>query len=266
MAPIYNAEENPVQFDWHGAALLGVHHRGNSADTPGVLYIHGMPGDRVDTRRLPVRMARRLQARGVAGLRVDLYGSGVSDGSFSNVTFLDELKQVLFLIEEIRKQGLWKGPTLLLGFSEAGKLAIRAAQNNADVAGLCLWNGVIAPEPPGTEKKLLRLQRVAGQLVFDIGYGVWVHRDILAETKQLCAASRDDLPDVPVLAVYGGADPITRTSREFLVQCGYAVEIIPGADHLFTSTAWEESLIAITEQWVYERFCLNPGIRKACGS
>ena len=201
-----------------------------------------------------VRMARRLQTRGVAGLRVDLYASGVSDGSFHTVTLLQELEQVLYLMKEVRRQQLWQGPLILLGFSEAAKLAVEAARRSGDAAGLCLWNGMVAPEPWAAEQKLRRLHRVEGHLVFDMGYGVWVNRAVVKEAQQLTISCAESLPGVPVLGVFGGADEMTRASRTMLERAGHPTVIIPGADHLFTSTEWEAAAMAATEQWVCERF------------
>lgn len=246
--------EEPISFDWCGYTLLGIHHRVSNPDAPGLLYIHGMPGDRVDARRLPVRLSRSLQKLHFASLRIDLYASGVSDGVFHKLSYKSELSQILFLIDAIRKRALWRGPIVLLGFSEAGKLAISAARQHTDVAGICLWNGIITHELLPDDQRVRRLRRVDGQMVFDNNYGLWVNKAIIQEAQELSIAHSRMLPDIPILGVYGSSDPFTPASSALLNQAGHDVVFIDGADHLFTTTDWEASLMATTETWLHQQF------------
>ncbi len=221
---------------------------------PGILYIHGMPGDRVDTRRLPVRMARRLQKVGFSSLRVDLYASGISDGVFHNVTLNQQLSQVQFLLDEIRQKQLWSGPTIILAFSEAAKIAIHAALRNPDIAALCLWNGIITSEPFVPENGLKRFHRVEGKMVYDIGYGVWLNKDLLSEEKEFCIYDEKLLTSLPIFAVYGGDDALTQASPALLKKANQTIKVVPGADHLFTKMDWEEELMRETEAWLTNKF------------
>lgn len=250
--------EEPVTFDWHGNAMLGVFHTVEDIRAPGVLYVHGLPGDRVDVRRLAVRMARRLQKRGVAMLRVDLYASGVSEGAFHQLTYNTQLLQLSFLLNAIRQRNFWLGPIILFGFSQSAKLTVAAARKHSDVAGICLWSGILTHEPfdelPQIDR-IRRPQRVNGQLVLDMGLGLWINRTLLLEMQEMSICQEEMMPKIPIFSVYGSEDASTQASRAFLQKTGSQVRIIPGADHLFTDTKSELILMEETEAWITKMFC-----------
>ncbi|MBA4492989.1 alpha/beta fold hydrolase [Paenactinomyces guangxiensis] len=246
--------EIPVQFDWKGSSLLGILHQVSHFHAPLIFFLHGIPGDRVDTRRLPVRMARILQKRGIASLRIDFYGSGVSDGCFYEVTLDQQLEQILFLIKEIRSRRMSGGPIVLLGFSAAAKTALAAAEYERDLAGVCLWNGIVAREQMEKKHVIRRLYRVNGQMVFNIGYGVWLNKDLLTESDKFTFSDERPFPDLPILGIYGKLDTLTLSSRGLLERKGCSVQLIPDADHLFTRSCWESALMSRTEEWLIQLF------------
>lgn len=257
--------EKPVTFNWRDGHLLGVYHQVPDPQAPGVFYIHGLPGDRTDARRLPVRMARRFQSRGIAGLRVDLYASGVSEGEFYRVTFSDELEQILFLVKEIRFRSLWQGPIILLGYSQAAKLILAAVQQKADIAGMCFWSGILTPEvmagalipkaTTGNPQSLRRAYRKDKRIVLEMGYGQWIATELLQQIRTFSPGSEMLSPLIPNHAIYGGRDDSTRDSLDLLQQEGFDITLIPDADHLFTNSEWELQLMRATEDWVCATFC-----------
>src|SRR2546426_5960176 len=50
---------------------------------PGVVLFHGFTGDRMESHWLFVKCSRALALAGIASLRFDFYGSGESEGEFS---------------------------------------------------------------------------------------------------------------------------------------------------------------------------------------
>ena len=57
---------------------------------PGVVLFHGFTGDRMESHWLFVKCSRALARAGIASLRFDFYGSGESEGEFSEVTLQGE--------------------------------------------------------------------------------------------------------------------------------------------------------------------------------
>jgi pimeloyl-ACP methyl ester carboxylesterase len=240
--------EYPVEINWNGNRLLGIYHKSNTDRT--VFFIHGMPGDRVDYRRIMVRMARKLQKNGVSSIRMDLFASGVSDGSFQFVTLKDQVSQIAFIIDKFLELGYLKSPPILLGVSEGAKLVMHYLKNNT-AEGVCLWNGVFCKESwRSNYNQVKRLTRIDGELVMDIGYGVWINRSVIYDSAELEVNNVSDIPDLPMLGIYGDDDILTVNSQTLLRQSHAQIHLIEGADHLFTNSKWEEKLLDYTLSWV----------------
>lgn len=92
---------------YHKISVAGLHlaaclHRPDHATryspSPIVVCCHGLTGTRVGTAYRMVRLARMLEAQGIACLRFDFRGCGESDGRFEDlttVTLQDDLRAVV---------------------------------------------------------------------------------------------------------------------------------------------------------------------------
>jgi dienelactone hydrolase len=243
--------ESLITFEYEGKQLLGVHHQVEDQSAPLVLFLHGIPGDRVDARRLPVRMARRLQSEGISSIRVDFIGSGVSDGELYHLSQLSLIDQSLSLLRQIRNIFLFSGSIMLVGFSEAAKIAMNVLSSE-DINGICLWNGIVMKEEH-TTKKLSRFYRKDGQLVFQTGYGVWLNKNIISEPEPEKLINLSTMKN-DIYGIFGEEDTLTTNSRKFLKENGVYISVIPQADHLFTRVEWEEKLMELTADWIKQRF------------
>ena len=52
-----------------------------------VIFCHGFRGTSIGPNRFFVRLARKLQEKGIGTFRFDQYGSGNSEGNFLNSSF-----------------------------------------------------------------------------------------------------------------------------------------------------------------------------------
>jgi uncharacterized protein len=112
------------------------------------ITLHGYTGSR---NEIPVaggegmfaRTARSFAAQGIATLRIDFIGSGVSDGNWAETRFStqarDAVRAAQALQEEYIDQDLALG---VLGYSQGGVIALRAA---AAFDRIALWNPVLDP-------------------------------------------------------------------------------------------------------------------------
>src|SRR5215831_11612603 len=71
---------------------------------PGVVFFHGFTGDRMESHWIFVKCARALARHGIASLRFDFYGSGESDGEFSEVTLPGEVSDAETAVSFFRGQ------------------------------------------------------------------------------------------------------------------------------------------------------------------
>src|SRR5881397_966298 len=113
-----------VQFpNRSGKILRGMVHRpailkSASGRAPGVVFFHGFTGDRMESHWMFVKCSRALAWAGIASLRFDFYGSGESEGEFSEVTLQGEIADARVAIEFFRRQkGINPERTGLLGLS-----------------------------------------------------------------------------------------------------------------------------------------------------
>ncbi|MEM6972921.1 MAG: alpha/beta fold hydrolase [Pseudomonadota bacterium] len=111
-----------------------------------VLMLHGYTGARDEQRGMFRRAAERLAARGVASLRIDFIGSGQSDGEWADTRFSTQARDAIRAVAALR--AAYPGQDLplgMLGFSQGGLVALRAAAAGAPVERLALWNPVMDP-------------------------------------------------------------------------------------------------------------------------
>ncbi|MCQ6268732.1 alpha/beta hydrolase [Fictibacillus sp. WQ 8-8] len=83
--------ENLIAIEVNGLTLRGMSHKpkvNNLSKYPIVIIFHGFTGSRVDGNFLFVRFARELSRQGIGCVRFDFSGSGESDGSFTEMTFI----------------------------------------------------------------------------------------------------------------------------------------------------------------------------------
>ena len=247
--------EKFISVPWNDNFLYGILHEPDSLSDKMLVFIHGIPGDRVDARRLPVRIARALLKNRISSLRIDLFASGVSEGDFVNVTLSSQKEQIGCVIKYIRCELHYVGKIILVAFSEAAKIANIIAREYRDIDGICYCNGILVREEIADSLRVKRLYMRKGSFVANIGFGVWLNSNIISEIEQWSLCDVNDLADVKTLFIYGDEDDLTFRSKQFVNQIDsdyYQVEIIKGADHLFTNSAFDEGIISRINKWVIE--------------
>lgn len=164
-APLPTLE--PLFLDTPGGARFCLFHPPPGAPRAALLYLHPFAEEMNKTRRMAALAARRLAARGVAVLQLDLHGCGDSGGEFHEARWDGWLRDVdagLAWLE--RRSGLRPG---LWGMRLGALLALdHAARAQAgSLPGpqrLLLWQPVSAGAQHLTQ--FLRL-RLAGELLQD---------------------------------------------------------------------------------------------------
>ena len=95
-----------------------------SKRVPMVILMHGFSGHKNDG--LVVGLADQLARRGIASIRFDFNGHGMSEGDFRNMTVLTEIEDALQVFRYV-KQLPWVGKVGLIGHSQGGVVAAMAA-------------------------------------------------------------------------------------------------------------------------------------------
>ena len=123
-------------------------------DTPPealALLLHGYTGSR---NEIPVargegmftRTARAFAKRGIATLRIDFIGSGRSDGEWADTRFSGQARDASRAARALRQRfSDLDLPLGVLGYSQGGLVALRAASLDNAFDRLALWNPVMDP-------------------------------------------------------------------------------------------------------------------------
>lgn len=119
--------------------LRGMLNRPTQKKYPLVIMLHGFTATRIGPRFAFVRLARLLEKQGVGSIRFDFLGSGESDGEFHQMTYMSECKQVIHILEEVKKLED-VSEIYLLGHSMGGAIAGNIASLFPDlIKKCCLW-------------------------------------------------------------------------------------------------------------------------------
>ena len=228
--------------------------------TPGeralVIVCHGFTGSKTADGRLLVAAARDLAAHGIAALRFDFFGSGDSEGEFSEMslaTEIEDVKQVVVWAKEAHGATARLG---LLGHSLGGAVALCAADELRDPA-IRAWVGwCTVPGFAAWQQSSVGAAAVAGMLDLEnplrVGPQFFTDRPARDVPAAFCA-----LRDVARLQVQGDRDRegFLAGFREIFSESVGGTKrhiVIQGADHCFTRQSHRQAAIAATTAWFQE--------------
>lgn len=248
--------ETQVEFrNRPGKRLRGMIHLPRRArrrqGVPGVVFFHGFTGDRMESHWIFVKCARRLELGGIASLRFDFYGSGESEGEFRQATLQGEIADAKAAVAFFRKQkGIDPERMGLCGLSLGGAIAATLAKRSRARA-LVLWAALAHPG---------ELRRLAERTTRPLPGGGREYGGHEVSPRFLKNAG--EVRPLEALGRFRGPTLIIHPEKdEYLplhhprdLFCASGAEIkekiiIPGADHTFTSLAWEREVIAQTAGW-----------------
>jgi uncharacterized protein len=249
-------KETLVEFpNARGKLLRGMLHHpaGTRGRGPGVVFFHGFTGDRMESHWIFIKCARALASEGIASLRFDFFGSGESEGSFHEATLQTEIADARAAVRFMQRQkGIDPARLGLCGLSLGGCVAACVA-STAKAKALVLWSAVAHPAILQTLSK--ELGTPSSNNANDFEYDA---REISARFLK-DAARVDPLSAIrrfasPTLIIHPGKDETVPQSHaaDFLEASRAGIKekvIVPGADHTFTSIAWESAVIGLSVEW-----------------
>lgn len=247
--------EKPVVFQNQGQNLYGMLHLPQGTGPHrAVVLLHGFTGHRSESHFIFTKQARHLARHGIAALRFDFRGSGESEGEFADVTIEGEISDAVAALDWLSAQPeIDKARIGVLGLSLGGLVAACLAGRDPRVRALVLWatpsnlaevlnkGAANAPRPPVPQPSGL-----------DIGGLVVGHAFIREVTA---ARPLDEIRRFagPTLIVHGTADASVPpdSAREYMhaLTGPKSLRMIQGADHTFSSVAWEEEVITASTDW-----------------
>lgn len=252
--------EKPVIITYQGKNMIGMLHIPDTMDVkPWVVTIHGFADTKVEQHRMFVKIARRLAKHGIGVLRVDLLGSGDSEGDFEDMTVLGEIEQTLAVIEWLRSQPELKVSDIgLLGYSLGGCVSACAAARDGRIKTLVLWAPVATPQYDMMNYfGLENVYRALSGAVVCAPDGDAVNSLFFEGLDKINPIEEISNMDQPILLVQGTMDQaIVPFNAHRYKSCfrneQSRVHYIEGAGHRFDTLEHESELLNVTEKWFLE--------------
>lgn len=236
--------ENLIEINYDKGKLLGIETIAKENDRKiCVMFVPGIPGDRVDFRRINVKLARILDRNGISSLRIDFWASGVSDGAYYEIVPEKIIEQIGIGVNYLKKRNYNK--IVLIVFSEAAIYALNYVSANDDVDDIIMCNGVVKAAQFKQFSGIKKAIRKGNYLVLDSGYGVWLNIKIVRQKFDFIL--KDILKKHRIFAIYGTKDILTSESMKECENMGCIMNYVEGADHLFTKYIWEKELLCKIE-------------------
>lgn len=118
-----------------------------------VICCHGFRGDTTGPNRLFVRLARKLEEKGISSLRFDQYGCGNSEGKFEDSSFNNWVETIINLAQKYIKSGY---QVALMGQSMGGSGVIVAGSKLKDsISSIVAWTPGVMAQKPKTRGKYM---------------------------------------------------------------------------------------------------------------
>jgi len=201
-----------------------------------------------------VKCARALAQAGIASLRFDFYGSGESDGEFREVTLQGEVSDAVSAVSFFRHaEAIDPERVGLLGLSLGGAIAATIA-SRVKAEALVLWAALAHPAHLHVlaERSTRPIAGTDGLRAFGAHEISPRFLDGLETVDPLQSISRFTKPVLIIHPEKDGYLPLSHP-EDFLRAAGATIKrkiIIPGADHTFTSVAWERQVIDLSAKWL----------------
>lgn len=254
----------PVTFKNHGQQLIGILHVPEGLKprerTPGIVMFHGFTGNKSESHRLFVDIARALCDSGFTVLRFDFRGSGDSDGEFDDMTVTGEVsdaeKALTFLANQ---ESVDRDRIGVIGLSMGGRVAAILASRDHRVRFAVLYSAAL-----GSLRQRFLSEVAEGTLQkLDSGEAIKVSEGWYLK-KTFFNTIDDPVPldvmgniDAPVLLIHSDTDQVvpiddSRKGYEIVQSLNDKNEFytVKGGDHTFSERRHTNEATVKTLEWL----------------
>ncbi|MBQ7471318.1 MAG: alpha/beta fold hydrolase [Prevotella sp.] len=215
---------------------------------PMVILCHGFSSNK--ETGLLTTLADSLAAHGMASIRFDFNGHGKSEGSFENMTVLNEIEDAKCVYNYVR-QLPWVSRVAMVGHSQGG---VVTAMTSAELGKNCIAAEVLLA-PAG----VLRDDALRGYLFgksynphdlperAPVGGDLWLGREYARVAQTLPIYETARLYKGSALVIHGSYDvvvPYTYGERFHYVIKNSQFKLLPGLDHGFSNHEREVAHLA----------------------
>jgi len=228
---------------------------------PVVVMFHGFTGNKAESHFLFTKTARHLSSKGIGVFRLDLMGSGDSEGNFEDMTLLTEIQDGKKAIEFIMSDGLFDRNRIgILGLSMGAVTASYVAAEYRTKT-LVLWSPLAYPQL--IEKKILtrKLKKTLQEKgkVYPPGLGNYLGQGFFQALHTVNPLEMATLYTGNVLIIHTKDDatlPIEHSFSYFEAFHNRAIQprliILEEGGHTFTTELSEKTVIEETSNFLLE--------------
>lgn len=241
------------ELEVNGFILRGLLTKPENAFKNIVVMLHGYTGHKNENGYLFKQLSIELAQLGYASLRFDFMGSGDSDGTYEDMTFLTELEDARHIIEKALELNDQK-PIILLGFSMGGAVASRVSleyENKLEKLILMSPAGCMADHA----KRTFTVNHVDENGNVDLG-GYYINKRFLESFDNIDMYQGIERFLKPVLIVHGGADqsvPIVYGKKYHELYPNSKFYEISDAPHCYTKVPFRKQVNEIVEDFIKEK-------------
>lgn len=249
--------EESVHFsNDHGEKLIGTLHLPDHPAAEGVILGHCFTCSRHTS--VLRETARELAMQGMAALRFDFSGNGQSEGDFVNTTYTRHIGEMGTARQFLSTRGISRFG--LAGHSMGAAVSILAAARMEGVAGVCAFAGRLGgmdPDGVFTQGQLAKV-RDTGQVEFSSrGRRLSLSRAFFDDASRYDILETIETLKASLLVVHGDADdiiPVSNARTAKAHNAGITLEIVSGADHMFSDAAVREKIARLAASWFRKCF------------
>lgn len=242
--------EEKISFRVNNQRVVGILTKPERKAKNAILLLHGFTGIRDEWGRFN-KLAENLSNEGFANLRIDMRGSGESEGKFRDTTVYTEKDDALAAIDYLTKQGYEK--IGLVGLSLGGLVSLLTILE-IEISAMCLWAPAIYYK---AERHLRGKEKELDERGYIITFSVMSGEPFEVDKKFFETLNEINTDGVlgkvkcPTLIIHGERDenvPIEGSKRAIkLMNCKKELKIIPDEDHDFYKQI--DEVINLTVEW-----------------
>lgn len=247
-----NFVEESIEIGCSGRILRGIQTRPVQGQSPVVIIYHGFCGSKIGPHFIFVRLARELAKQGIASVRFDFYGSGESDGVFSDMTLSTEIEDAKLIYEwASKREYVERNNKFLLGLSMGGLITSLIAPDYDDINSIVLWS------PAGN---MLQVAEESAKNAFytSDGYadieGLLINKEFINDLRKYDIYNTAKNYKKSALIIHGTKDEVVpiEFGKKYKVKYGEKSKFIEvkGADHVFQRSDWKGTVIRETTKYI----------------
>ena len=244
-------EKNVYFFNHQGEKLSGTLHKPDLPSDTAFILSHCFTCSRHTSILRDI--CKKLESKGITGLRFDFSGNGQSQGDFSQSSYtkhINEMKQAVSFLSDMGIIRFGLG-----GHSMGAAIAIFTALQTENIIGICTLGGRLGTSSIAdlfTKEQLNQMQQTGIMSFKSRGRSLQLSKRFFLDMQQYNLPAALQVLKIPLMIVHGDHDEIISVQNAFQtkkIKPDSTLEIISGADHMFMNSKHRSQIADSITKW-----------------